>query len=85
MDRDTVYSIVRNTLENKGCPAKGVMIDVVDYDGKGYAYRLYEENLSGFSDSVREDIITYTAERAYVAQSIAGKPVAVEKVDRPDE
>lgn len=81
---DIAYRIVRQTLDNVDAPVKGVIIDVVEYEGHGFAYRLYEENLQELSDSNREDLITFVVERANRAQQLSGSPVVIEKVDTID-
>ena len=74
-----MYSVVREALDMTKCPAKGVSIEVIDYQGTGYAYRLSRDNLTNFSDSQIESIVTWVISRAEFAQRMSGKRVVVEK------
>lgn len=75
-----MYSIVYEALDMTKCPAKGVAIDIVEYEGgKGYGYVLSRDNLTQYSDSQIESIITWAKSRADLASRLSGKRVVLEK------
>lgn len=81
---DNLYNIISQTLETKQAPSRGVIIDIVEYPGEGYAYRLYRDNLADFSDGQQADIFEYIVERAESAERISGRRVVVEVLEEAE-
>lgn len=81
MDGETAYRIFRQTVENQACPVKGTEMEFIDYQqGKKFALRLSQENLSQFSDSQIESVVTWAVERCELATTLSGIKTVVEKV-----
>lgn len=55
-----------------------VPVDVVDYGGKGYAYRVYREDVHEFSDNKAESFFNWLINQAEKAEKIIGLPVRPE-------
>lgn len=61
------------------CPAPAVIpVDVVDYAGKGYAYRVYHDDIKELSDGKQEDFANWLIGQAKKAEKIIGLPVTTE-------
>lgn len=74
-----MYSVVYEALDMTKCPQKGVIVDIVDYDGQGYGYVLSRDNLTQYSDSQIESIVEWVKSRADFAARLSGSRVVVEK------
>lgn len=77
---DAAYNIIRGTLDSVPCPVRGVVIDIVEFTPSMFAYRIYQENLSEFSDADGQLIGEYIIERAELAERLSGKVVGIEKL-----
>ena len=73
------YSLVRQALESgTKCPVQGVIIDIVDFGGENYAYRLYRSNFENYSDPNKEKIFEWLLERAKFASKLGTMQIGIE-------
>lgn len=72
------YIIVRNALDTVACPKHGVIIDVVHLTNSVYAYRIYRDNLSDYSDADVETIYSWLRERSRFAERMSTATVGIE-------
>lgn len=74
---DTFMSTLTYYLTETRAPA-AVPVDIVDYSGKGYAYRIYHDDLQDLPDSKKEDFAQWIIDQAKKAEVIIGLPVTAE-------
>lgn len=55
-----------------------VPVDIVDYSGKGFAYRIYHDDIQELPDGKKEDLAQWIIDQAKKAESIIGMPVTAE-------
>lgn len=64
-------------LTESSAPAN-IPVDIVDYRGKGFAYRIYHDDIQELSDGKQEDFANWLIDRASKASTMIGLPVTVE-------
>lgn len=64
-------------LTESSAPAS-IPVDVVDYKGKGFAYRIYHDDLQELSEGKKEDFVEWLIGQAKKAERIIGLPVSPE-------
>lgn len=79
-----MYSIVRNSLESKKAPVRGLIIDIIQLDEKSYVYRLYRENVEEFPESSKLSLFEWIKDRAEFASRMSGMKVGVDIADKPE-
>ena len=73
------YNIVRTVLfSGQECPVHGIIIDIVNFEGSNYAYRLYRDNISDYSDSQIESVYTWLKEKATIAEKLSNAKVGID-------
>lgn len=61
------------------CPAPAVIpVDVVDYRGKGFAYRVYHNDIQELSEGKQQDFANWLIGQAKKAEKFIGLPVTTE-------
>lgn len=76
-----MFSVVKGALHS--APVKGLIIDVMDFGGGNYGYRLYRDNVEGFSEDQKVAIFEWIKERADVAANLGNCQVGVDISDKP--
>lgn len=72
-----VYVSIISELLRENSPA-AIPVDVVDYASKGYALRIYHDDIQSLSDKKMEDFVVWLQEQAGRAEKVIGLPVVLE-------
>ena len=77
MNSDVHMPTLNYYLTESAAPAS-IPVDIVDYRGKGYAYRVYHEDIQDLSEGKKEDFAQWLIDQAKKAQDMIGMPVTPE-------
>lgn len=74
---DVYIPTLNHYLTESRAPA-AIPVDVVDYAGKGYAYRIYHDDIQELSEGRKEDFVEWLVGQAKKAETMIGLPVTPE-------
>lgn len=74
---DPYMPTLMHYLKESQSPAV-IPVDIVDYAGKGYAYRVYHDDIQDLSERKKEDFVGWLQEQASKAEVMIGLPVTTE-------
>lgn len=77
LNSDPYVPTLNYYLTESMAPA-AIPVDVVDYKGKGFAYRIYHDDLQELSEGKKEDFVEWLIGQAKKAEKIIGMPVSPE-------
>lgn len=77
LKNDPDMSILTHFIQDGQSPAK-IPVDIVDYAGKGYAYRVYHDDIQDLPEMRKADFVEWIQKQAKRAELLIGKPVATE-------
>lgn len=69
--------VLNHYLIETAAPAS-LPVDIVQYGNKGFAYRIYHDDLQELSDGKKEDFADWLINQAKKCENIIGLPVSPE-------
>lgn len=77
INSDAYMPTLMHYLKETIAPAS-VPVDIIDYRGKGFAYRVYHDDIQELSDRIKEEFADWLIGQAKKAEFMIGLPVSPE-------